>query len=92
MKLFRVFRRHGWTNNFNAYRVMNEELTELSEKLNPEGFKQYLSTLNCHSSLREMYDMARHVGDFSWLPEFAEKGWRHLLCHSQTFISRELKV
>jgi hypothetical protein len=48
-----------WTDNFNAYRVVNEELTELCEKLKPESFKQYCSTLNCHSSLREMYDMAR---------------------------------
>jgi hypothetical protein len=73
IELFRVFRRHGGTNNFNAFRVVNEELTELCEKLKPESFKQYCSTFNCHSSLREMYDMARHVGDFSWLPEFAEK-------------------
>jgi hypothetical protein len=82
MELFRVFRRHGGTDNLNAYRVVNEELTVLCGKLKPESFKQYCSTLNCHSSLREMYDMARryrrvqrrtHVGDFSWLPEFAEK-------------------
>jgi hypothetical protein len=72
----------GGTDNFNAYRVVNEEFTELCEKLKPESFKQYCYTWNCHSSLREMYDMARryrgvqrrrHVGDFSWLPEFAEK-------------------
>jgi hypothetical protein len=68
--------------NFNAYRVQNEELTELCEKLRPESFKKYCSNLNCHSSLREMNDMARHygralrrrhLGDFCWLPKFAEK-------------------
>jgi hypothetical protein len=72
MELYRVFRRHGGTDNFNAYRV--EEFTELCEKLKPESFKQSDSTLKCHSSLREMYDMDRyfrgvqrqsHVGDFS---------------------------
>jgi hypothetical protein len=82
MELFWVFRRHEGTDSFNAYCAVNEELTELCEKLKPESFKQYCSTFNCHSSLREMYDMARryrgvqrrrHVGDFSWLPEFAEK-------------------
>jgi hypothetical protein len=30
---------HGGTDNFNAYRVVNEELTELFEKLKPESFK-----------------------------------------------------
>jgi hypothetical protein len=82
MELFRVFRRHGGTDNFNAYRVVYEELTELCEKLKPESIKQSGSTLNCHSSLRAMYDMdrcfrgvqrRRHVGDFSWLLKFAEK-------------------
>jgi hypothetical protein len=58
--VFRVFRRHGGTDNFNTYHVVNEELTELWEKLKPENFKQYCSTLNCHSSLREMYDMDKH--------------------------------
>jgi hypothetical protein len=62
--------------------MMNEELTELCETLKPESFKQYCFTLNYHSSLRKMYDMTRrnravqrrrHVGDFSWLAEFAEK-------------------
>jgi hypothetical protein len=82
MELFRVFRSHEGTENFNAYRVMNEELTELCEKLKSESFQRSFSTLNCHSSLREMYDMTirrycgiqyrRHVGDFPWLPEFAE--------------------
>jgi hypothetical protein len=80
MELFRVFRRNEGTGNF----VVNEELTEteLCEKLKPESFTQYCSTLHCHSSLREIYYMnrryrgierRRHVGDFSWLPKFAEK-------------------
>jgi hypothetical protein len=53
MKLFRVFRRHGGTVNFNAYRLVNEELTELCEKLTPDSFKQYCFIFNCHSSLKE---------------------------------------
>jgi hypothetical protein len=77
MELFRDFRSHGGTDISNAYRVMNEELTELCEKWKPESFKQFFSTLNCHLRLREMYDMARrcrwHVSDFSCFPEFAEK-------------------
>jgi hypothetical protein len=31
IELFWVLRRHGGTDNFNAYRVVNEELTELCE-------------------------------------------------------------
>jgi hypothetical protein len=71
MKLFRYFRRHGVTVNFNAYRLVNEELTELCEKLTQESFKQYCSTLNCHSSLK--VQRRSHVDDFSWLPKFAER-------------------
>jgi hypothetical protein len=55
MELFRVFRRHGGTDNFNAYRVVNEEFTELCEKLKPEIFKQYCSTLNCRGVQRRRH-------------------------------------
>jgi hypothetical protein len=70
------------TVNFNAYRLVNEELTELCEKLTPESFKQYCSTLNCHLSLK--VQRPSHVDDFSWLPKFAER--MAPLFHAQIFI------
>jgi hypothetical protein len=72
----------------------------LCEKLKPESFKLYCSILNFHSSLREMYDMARryrgvqrkNVGNFSWLPEFAEKMAPPLLTPNLSFRRRTSKL
>jgi hypothetical protein len=47
------------------FRIKILELTELCEKLKTDRIKQYCSTLNFHSSLREMYNMVRQYrGDF----------------------------
>jgi Reverse transcriptase (RNA-dependent DNA polymerase) len=82
MELFRIFRRIGGS-NYDAYKLVNEQLTELCNKLKPESFKNYCTTLNSHSRLSEMYSMARKyrgvrsasgiATDCSWLEEFAKK-------------------